>query len=240
MLKSIKIKTIFFFFILISSVYADKIKQIEIYGNERVSNETVKMFTGVDVNDDIDDVKLNEILKNLYNSNFFENVSVKFLNQSLNINVVEHPIIQNIKYDGIKAQKIKQPILSRLSLKSRSSYNENLLKEDKEKIISTLKDLGYYFASVEVLVEELDDNKVNLYFDIDLGEKAKIKKITFIGSKIFKDSKLKSVIVSEEYKFWKLVSGKKFLNQNLIQLDNRLLKNFYLNKGYYNVKINSS
>ena len=75
---------------------------------------------------------------------------------------------------------------------------------------------------------------------MDIGDKAKIKKITFIGDKIFKDRKLRSIIVSEEYKFWKFISGKKYLNQNLISLDERLLKNFYLNKGFYNVKINSS
>jgi outer membrane protein insertion porin family len=141
---------------------------------------------------------------------------------------------------GSKQKKLEKPVLSQLSLKARSSYNEILLKKDKEKILSTLKDLGYYFSTVEVLIEEMEDNKVNIYFNIDLGKKAKIKKISFIGNKKFKDSKLKNVIVSEEYKFWKIISGKKFLNQNLIQLDNRLLKNFYLNKGYYNVQINSS
>ena len=67
-----------------------------------------------------------------------------------------------------------------------------------------------------------------------------IKKITFIGDKVYKDSKLRSLIVSEEYKFWKFISGKKYLNENMISLDQRLLKNFYLNKGYFDIKINSS
>ena len=67
------------------------------------------------------------------------------------------------------------------------------------------------------LVEKFDNNLVNLIYKIDLGEKAKIKKITFIGNKIFKDRKLKSLIVSEEYKFWKFISGKKYLNENLIK-----------------------
>ena len=75
---------------------------------------------------------------------------------------------------------------------------------------------------------------------IDLGEKAKIKKITFSGDKVFKDRKLKGIIISEEYKFWKFISGKKFLNEDMISLDERLLKNFYRNKGYYNAVINSS
>ena len=90
------------------------------------------------------------------------------------------------------------------------------------------------------MIEKLSDNKINLIYNVEIGEKAKIKKISFIGNKIFKDRKLRSVIVSEEYKFWKFISGKKFLRQELINLDERLLKNFYLNRGFYNVKINSS
>ena len=100
--------------------------------------------------------------------------------------------------------------------------------------------MGFFFANIETYKENLEDNKINLTLKIDIGDKAKIKKISFIGDKVFKDNKLKSIIVSEEYKFWKFISGKKFLNQNLNNLDVRLLKNFYLNKGYYNVKINSS
>ena len=86
----------------------------------------------------------------------------------------------------------------------------------------------------------MDNNTVNIKYKVNLGNKAKIKRITFIGDKKFKNKRLKSIIVSEEYKFWKFISSKKFLNENLIQIDKRLLKNFYLNKGYYNVEINSS
>ena len=81
---------------------------------------------------------------------------------------------------------------------------------------------------------------VSIDYRIDLGEKSKIGKISFIGDKVYKDNKLRSILVSEEYKFWKFISGKKFLNEEIIEIDKRLLKNFYLNKGFYNVKINTS
>ena len=102
---------------------------------------------------------------------------------------------------------------------------------------STLKDLGYYFSNIDTFIEYLDNNKVNIIHKIDLGDKAKIKKISFIGDKKFKDSKLRNVILSEEYKFWKFISGKKFLNENLIDENKRLIKNFYLNKGTILLKL---
>ena len=179
-------------------------------------------------------------MKNLYETNFFKDVQVTLDNGRLLITLEENPIIQNINYNGVTADKIRDPITKDLKLRERSSFNQILLKNDKERIIMVLKDLGYYFSEVEVYVEELDDNKVNINFDIDLGKKAKIKKISFIGNKIFKDRKLRRVILSEEYMPWKFISGKKFLNENLIEFDTRLLKNFYLNRGFYNISVNTS
>ena len=100
--------------------------------------------------------------------------------------------------------------------------------------------MGYYFSIVDTYITELKDNKININFKINLGEKSKIKKISFIGNKVFKNRKLRSLIISEQHKFWKIISGKKYLNENIIKFDERLLRNFYLNKGYYNVVINSS
>ena len=104
-----------------------------------------------------------------------------------------------------------------------------MLKRNKDLLKSILRDLGYYFSTVEIDLVELDDNKIDLIFNINLGEK-KIRKISFIGNKIFKDNKLRSLIVSEEYKFWKIISGKKYLNENMINFDKRLLKTFILTK----------
>jgi len=90
------------------------------------------------------------------------------------------------------------------------------------------------------LTQQTKNNLVNITYEIDLGKKSKIGKITFIGNKVFKNKKLRRIITSTEYKFWKFISGRKYLNQSLVLLDERLLKNFYMNNGYYNAKINSS
>ena len=215
----INMKKILKFFIVIiflsfsSLAKAQIIENIYIEGNDRISDETIIMFSNVNKNSPINENKINEILKNLYDTNFFENVIVKFDNNILKISVSEFPLIQEVKLTGIKAKKYKDPIEDKLKIKSRSSYNPNFVLDDKNFIQSSLRELGYYFATVETIVETLDDNKVNIEHKINIGNKAKIKKITFIGDKIFKNSKLRSIIISEEYKFWKFISGKKFLRR---------------------------
>ncbi len=244
MIRTSKIKFIKFIFITIflfvQSAFAETVNQIQIIGNERIPSETIKTFSALKKNDDLDDNKINDALKSLYDSNFFKNVSIEFKDGKVTITVVENPIIQNLEIEGVKAQKIRDQFFDNLELKQKGSFFEEKLKSDLNTIKKIGKNLGYYFIKVEALQETLDGNKINITFNVDLGEKAKISKISFVGNKIFKDSKLKSVIVSEEYKFWKFISGKKFLNENLVKLDLRLLKNFYLNKGYYDVEINSS
>ena len=231
---------IIFYLLFTTSLRAEIVKEINVEGNQRVSSETIRMFTGVSINDDVSENDLNQILKKLYNTNFFDLVFVKIINNSLQIRVKENPIIQNINYDGIKSSKILEGLRKNTILKSRSSFNEVLLEKDKKKIKNFLRDKGYYFSQIEIFQEDLEDNKINLFYNITLGEKSKIAKISFIGNKIFKDKKLKGVILSEEYKPWKFLSRKKYLNEGLINYDERLLKNFYLNKGYYNVVVNSS
>ena len=229
-----------FFLLLINHSHAEKVLKIEISGNDRIPPETIKMLSNINLGDDVSPRQINDLIKNLYETNFFKNIEINLDNNILKFYVEENPIISNIKINGIKAKRIQESINEVLSLREKSSFNEINLINEKEKIIKLLKSQGYIQAKIDVFKEVLKDNKINLIFNIDLGDKAKIKKITFIGNKIFKDQKLKRVIVSEEYKFWKVLSGKKYLNENIIKFDVQLLKNFYLNKGFYNVEINSS
>jgi len=230
--------SIFLLFCNIS--FSEIVNKIKIEGNVRISSETINIFSQVSVGDDLGLIEIDSILKKIYSTGFFEDVKINFQDNLLTIKVVENPIIQNITYDGIKAQKIKDVITKNLNLKDRYSFNETLLLEDKNQIINSLKSIGYYFADVQVFKKELEDNKVDITYKINLGNKAKIKKISFLGDKIFKDNKLKRLIISEEYKFWKVISGKKYLNSDIVELDTRLLRNYYLNNGFHNAKVNTS
>ena len=219
---------------------AEIVKKITINGNDRISNQTISVFSSVKLGDDLNNNLLNQIVNSLYKTNFFDNVSVKFEDHELIIMVEESPIIDKVEFKGIKSKTLKSLLTKDLQLKARSSYNPYLVEKDKLKIINELKNKGYYYSKIQIFTKIKDNNTLDLIYEIDIGDKAKIEKITFSGNKIYKDSKLKSIIISEEYKFWKFISGKKYLNENITLVDKRYLKNFYLNRGYLNVEINSS
>ena len=234
----LKIFVLLFFFNELT--FAEVIKNIKINGNERISNETIILFSDIPEDKIVNEIVINKILKNLYNTGFFKDVVVVLKDKNLLISVDENPIIQTVFIEGIKAKKIKDPIKENLLLKDRSSFNLYSVTKDEEFILNFLKSIGYYFSNVETTVETLNDNKVNLKYFIKLGDKSKIKRISFIGNKIYKDNKLRNIVVSEEYKPWKWLSSKKHLNEDQINFDKRLLLNFYKNKGYYNAKIETS
>ena len=230
----------FLLFFYVTSVQAVIIKDIIVEGNNRVSKETIQMFAEVNYGDDINQNSFNDILKNLYKTNFFKNVSLFLENDILKISVEENPVVEDYFIDGIKNKTLLESVEDSILLKAKSSFDISLVKKDVDNILSILKNAGYYFSKVDIFTNDLDDNKIDITYKIILGDKAKISNIKFIGDKIFKDIKLKNIILSEEYKFWKVLSGRKYLNEEIISIDERLLKNYYLNKGYYNVKINSS
>ena len=231
---------IFFFTVLTNQSFSEIVKKIEIIGNDRISDDTIILFSEVTTNQEVNSVDLNNLTKNLYSTNYFKDIKVTFNNGLLTILVVENPIVGQIKFKGIKAKKIQEQIEDNITLRARTSFDKIILNDDKEKIYQILKNLGYYFANVEIYSEDKSKNIIDIIFDIKLGKKTKIGKITFTGNKFFKDKKLKSIILSEEYKPWKFISGRKYLKEETVGLDKRLLKNFYLNKGFYDVKINSS
>jgi len=236
MLKNF-IKFILFVSLLTSNVSAESFLNFNVIGNERVSTQTIINFTNLEAGSDLSENDLNQALKDIYDTNFFELVSLNISNNTLNIKVKEFPIIQNIEFKGIKAKKYIEILMDQISLKSRSSFNEFLLQNDLNIVTNILRQSGYYFTNVDVQKIVNSNNSINIIYDVTMGEKASISEIKFIGDKKFKSSKLLSVIKSEEDKFWKFLSKSKYINRQQTELDKRLLENFYLEKGYYKVNV---
>ena len=231
---------IFFIFFNQTILLAQDIKKILINGNDRVSDETVIMFSDLKIGDPISQERLNNALKQLYFTNYFSKVTINNVKGNINILVEENPIIQNVVINGIKDKNILEN-LNNITIKvEKYPFVENQVNDQIQLLKNILKSYGYYFVKLETKVENKKNNSVNLIYNFKLGEIAKINKINFIGQKIFKDSTLRNIIKSEESKFWKFITRNKFLDQNRINLDVSRLSKFYKNKGYFNSTIKST
>ena len=229
-----------FNFIFLKHTYADNIKKIIVNGNDRVSDETVIMFSKLRIGDNINDNNLNNALKEIYQTDYFKDVNIKVENTNIIIQVLENPIIQSIIIEGIDKDKIYDTVKDITIKTEKYPFIENNVNDQVIFLKNILKSYGYYFVELETVINENSNNTINLIYKFNLGEIAKIQKIKFIGNKIFRDNTLRNVIVSQETKFWKFITSKKFLDINRINLDVSRLKKFYLNRGFFNVDIKSS
>ena len=216
---------------------AEIIKKIDISGNERVSDETIKVYGGFSINQNVDNFKINEIIKNLYSTNFFEDISVSVSNQTLFIKLIEHPVINEIIIIGEDANKYKEAIKKNIKSKKNGPFVKSLIADDETIIKKLYSSLGFNFLDVKSKVETFPKKRVNLYFEIEKGEKTKISKINFKGDRKIRDRRLRDIITSQEAKFWKVLTKNTYLNQSNINLDKRLLTNYYKSVGYYDVKV---
>ena len=236
----------FFLFLILTflpfNLQAEILKKVEVYGNERIVKETIIVYGDIKENKDYTQEDIDNIVKNLYETKFFSSVSINFSNGVLKITVVENPIINSILIQGEPTKKYVTAILELLSLKEKASYIKSEVKRDLEIIKSFYKSLGYYSPEVDARIQEVEGGKnlLNLVFAVDRGKREKISKIYFIGDKKVKTKRLRDVIASEEARFWKVISNNVYLNSDRIELDKRLLKRYYLGKGYYDVQILSS
>ena len=234
-------KILILFITFTSISYAEIIKGIKITGNDRVSEETIKVYGAIDEGKtDYSKQDLDKILKNIYETNFFKNVSVEIKNQFLIIDLEEYPVINQLVLLGEKANRIKEQIKKIIKSKEKNSFIQNNLINDINTIKSLYSTIGYNFAEVTTKVKELDAKNLDLIFEINRGEITRISKISFLGDKKIKEKRLRDIIASEENKFWKFITRNTRFNENLINLDKRLLVNYYKSIGYYDVKVTSS
>ena len=236
-------KLLSIFFLIISLFFTAKaeiINNVIVNNNDRISLNTIKTYGNIELGIDYSPDDLNKILKNIYDTNFFKNVSLNIKNNTLFIDVEENKIIQLINITGIKSNRIQEAILESLNLKNKSPFIESEVEKDLIRIKSSLSNEGYYFSKVTSDIEINSNDTVNLNFNIDLGDKVKISKIEFTGDKIIKDRTLRNLITIEESRFWKFLSKNQYLNERNLLRDERLLKNYYLDEGYYDVIINAS
>ena len=138
---------------------AEIIKKIEITGNERISDETVKVYGDVSINQNVDNSKINEIIKNLYSTNFFEDINVSVSGNTLSINLVEHPVINEIIIIGEKTQKYQEAIKDNIKSKKNGPFVKSLIAEDETVIKKLYSSLGFNFVEIKSKIQKFPKNE---------------------------------------------------------------------------------
>ena len=227
-------------FLNISISRAEIIKKIEITGNNRFSEETIKVYGDIKINKDYSERELDQILNNLYSTEFFEDIKINLKNNTLKISLKEYPVVNQLILVGEPSKRFRNEIIKILKTKQNKSFIKSNLSKDIETIKNLYSSNGYNKSVVEVKAKNIDENNIDLVIELDKGNITKISSINFIGDKKIRDRRLRDVIASEENNFWKVISRNTNFSERLVQLDIRLLTNYYKSQGYYDVKITSN
>ncbi len=239
-MKKIKFFLFIIFLLNLKVVNAEIYEEIKVEGNERLSAETVIMFSGLKIDADIEKDELNSSIKKLYQTDYFKNIIIETADSIITIKINENPIIQTIKINGVKNKSILEKLTDATKKSEKYPYLKNNIIDQKNFLLNTVRSAGFYFAEIDAKIINNRNNSVNIIYEFNLGNRAIIKKINFQGNKIFKDSKLRNVIKTEEGRFWKFITSDKYLDERKIKNDENLLKKYYQKKGFYNVDIKSS
>ena len=216
------------------------LKKIDVSGLRRVEKETVEAYLGLKVGEDVSQDELDDSFKNLYATGLFSDIKMDTAkNGVLKIEVKENPLIGERAFDGNK--KINDKVLSaEVASKPNTIYNKSKVLQDVQRIMAVYKKAGRYGVSVEPKVIERDENRVDLIFEINEGNKAKIDKVNFFGNKHYSAADLKGEIMSRESRWYRFFSSADNYDPEKMNYDKELLRRFYNERGYADFDVTSA
>ena len=218
---------------------AGKITSIEVLGTQRIDPETVISYSNLKVGDQSDPDKLDTALKILFKTGLFADVDFVKVGEKLVINVIENPVINRVAFEGNKRIESKD-LEFELQLEPRLVFTRTKVQQDVQRLLTLYRLSGRFAAQIVPKIIKLEQNRVNLVFEIDEGPLSKIRNISFIGNKDFSDAELSSIIHTKEYAFWRILTSTDTYDPDRLSYDRELLRRFYLNRGYVDFKVLSA
>jgi outer membrane protein insertion porin family len=217
----------------------EPIVAIDITGNHRVETPTIMSYIDIKPGEAIREGKIEEVLKNLFATGLFADVVIEQVGNRLNIRVVENKIINRIAFEGNERLK-DEALLSEIALRPREVYTPARAQESAQKIRDMYRLSGRYGAKVEPKIVEREQNRVDLIFEITEGKTTRIHKIIFVGNNHFSTSRLESVILTKESRWYRFFSSDDTYDPDRLSYDKELLRKYYYEQGYVDFKVNST
>ncbi len=209
----------------------EAITAIRVTGNQRIESGTIQSYMLIQPGDRYDGDRVDRSLKTLYATGLFHDVSIGRDGSALVVKVVENPIINRIAFDG--NHKITDDTLRPLlELRPRAVFTPALAQADRQKILDAYAKKGRFGATVEPKVIRLDQNRVDVVFEINDGRSTLVSRISFVGNHAFGESRLRDVVSSREEAIYRFLSNSDTYDPGRVEYDKELLRRFYLRNGY--------
>ncbi len=215
------------------------IEDIRVEGNQRIEVATIRSYMVVEVGDPFDPAKLDQSLKNLYATGLFDDVALSREGDTLVVKVVENPIINRIAFEGNKHLD-DQTLTNEVQLRPRVVYTRSRVQNAVSRILELYRRNGRFAATVEPKVIELEQNRVDLVFEINEGALTDVSRIVFIGNHAFSAGTLRGVIQTKEAAWWRFLSTDDTYDPDRLAFDQELLRRFYLARGYADFNVRSA
>ncbi len=225
----------------VSPVFAadDEVRQIRIEGTQRIEPSTVLSYMNLNIGDTATRRDLDRGLKSLFATGLFADVSLRQEGQVLVVTVVENPIINEIAFEGNKRLE-DDDLRPEIQLRPRQVFTRTKVQSDVSRLYQVYRRNGRFSVNIEPKVIKLDQNRVNLIFEIAEGEITKVKSIRFVGNERFDDDHLRSEIATKETVWYRFISADDRYDPDRLVYDQELLRSFYLKQGYADFRILSA
>ncbi|MBO0710346.1 MAG: outer membrane protein assembly factor BamA [Acetobacteraceae bacterium] len=218
---------------------AGTIQAIRVEGNQRIEEGTLRSYMLVQPGDPFDQDRIDRSLKTLYATGLFQDVNISREGDTLIVKVVENPIVNRIAFEG-NHKVTDDQIRGEIQLRPRGVFTPAMAQADRQRILDLYTKRGRYNVQVEPQIVRLDQNRVNVIFDIREGASTLISRITFVGNHAFSEGELKDAIASRQTAWWRFLSTADTFDPERLNYDKELLRRFYLKNGYADVEITSA
>jgi len=222
-----------------SLLVAQKITQIKFEGLHSLSASAAMDIAGIHVGDKMDADTINSSIKNLFTQGYFKDVWVDKQGGKLVYHVKEKIAVSNIEITGYGTGNDGEKLLESTGLKKGDLYDKRRMEQAKATLLARLESQGYYNSVVEVTTKPVGQGSVSVVFDVNKGEKIKIKKMNFIGASKLSQGDLETELANQEEDFlgWMpfLHAGDAKIDQ--LGYDAYRVKDVYMKHGYLDATV---